>query len=327
MYQHPTEPHVPVLVTAQFVALSMHGFANTTAVLCNPATPSQIAEAVQTQRACEGRKCALHRGFYDVSWADPLRYGENLLLHVPPPGERSHDALHYDQRVASLFSPAIPATTSQQLRDMPVVIQELVHKWRQFAQLCAINLEYSISVTTWFLDGRLLWYNPESREIQLPEDFSTWDAIFRQTWHEHIDRSALLDVVFVTPVPPPNSLSETRLLLLQNLPLDEAGCVIAVYDSEPNSGNPVACAAVVPTFVQSSDITHVAAFVHDCSINPSEVSCDVRQDGQALDGTALFPVASGMSFQIIVKHFDVHANNLGHDRTAHDSDFTHFMQT
>ena len=64
-----------------------------------------LAEIVKLERVCRGCRCTVHRGLDGFSWNDPIVTGENLQLHIPSPGEGSHDEAHWKCIQLHMFIP------------------------------------------------------------------------------------------------------------------------------------------------------------------------------------------------------------------------------
>ena len=249
LFQRPNQIFVPLLLSFQFTALR-DGTGTAAVVVQKNASPDHVVEIVKLDRVCRGRSCTLHRGTHGGVWGHDLNTGEGLKLIIPSPGDRAADEIHWNPKGVALIFPAnvIPASPvlSFCIEDYSPFFQALYRRWLQDARRAHASFERTLEITTWYVDGRHMPVNEESRSLILIDDFSQWEDAIRGIWSDLVDVDEAMIFAFVHPVPPPSPLDRIHVLVMQQVPEDARGVVITKYDNALYHGEPVSVATVVP---------------------------------------------------------------------------------
>ena len=96
-------------------------------------------------------------------------------------------------------------------------IQEIHEVW-QMAAFAWEDEEKSATFAVWFVDHGWNWpHGRIYRKVQLYEDFTTWKDTIINTWFDHLQPGAPIEIVYVTPPPPTrdNSIAG-HVVVIQN---------------------------------------------------------------------------------------------------------------
>ena len=302
VFQKPNTVFVPLLISFQFTALR-DGTGNAAVVAQKDASPDHIVEIVKLDRVCRGRRCTLHRGTHGGVWGHDLNTGEGLKLSIPGPGEHAHDALHWNPRgVAEVFPASVtiaPPELSFCIEDYTPFFQNLYRRWLRDARQAHASFERTLEITTWYVDGRALPFNDESRPVTLADDFSQWEDNIRNVWTDLVDADAPFIFAFVQPVPPPSPLDRIHVIAMQQIPDDMRGVVITRYDNALYQGAPVSAAAVVPALIDQHALIRHTGLAFGSLVPDTSVNCRVWHGGQEILHQPT-PVQHGYGFNVII---------------------------
>ena len=303
LFQNPTEGIVPALFSIRFVALSMQGVSTAVATVQQTASPLHIAELLNLERVCQGRRCTGHHGIDGVTWQDPIPIGENLRLIVPSPGEASHMAIDtHPASVAHVHSDGwIPSVSplSMRIEDYSPFMQQLYLLWQQQSRPVPVTREHTLEIWTWYLDGVYVSFNDECRPVVLGDDFSEWEMDIRRAWSDLEDSSHPIDFAFVQPVPPPYPVGQIHILAFQQISTDRKGIVVTAYDEAHRQRQPYSAASIVPCVASRINVIESSAKTRHCFFQPG-VTCSVWHWGRELTDARDFQAEHGFGLNIII---------------------------
>ena len=132
-------------------------------------------------------------------------------------------------------------------------------------------------VTSWYLDGQFAVFNDESRNTILGSDFYEWEAQLRGLWSDMEDSSIDIDIVIVHPTPPDSPLERLHVLLVQQLPSDNIGGIVTLYDNFVRDNAPYTTAVVLPQALTRSAISRATGRPRGTSPELQQISLSAWQ--------------------------------------------------
>ena len=308
VFQHPNQLVAPVLLHFDFQALNLDGTAFAVAVLRHSATPEEVVTQAKLDRICRGRRCTLHRGVSGFKWTDDLLTGECIKLFIPPPGGRAHDQLHWGLGSVALvfpddFVPAVPLL-SMRIEDQPTCIQSLYELWLQLARRGGAEIEMTLVIQTWYLDGVSVTRNDEHRPVLLGDDYTTWIDDMRRVWQDQEDASLDMDFALIHPTPPCSPLSSIHVLLYQQFASNQVGVVVSIYDNAVVADSPHSIAVVLPNLLMTNArLLEAVGRQSDCELPGVQCrswyeGCEITPEGRS--------VKHGDSLQIHIYRAHLH---------------------
>ena len=147
-------------------------------------------------------------------------------------------------------------------------------------------------VAVFYLDHHKIFRMDAYRVVELPPDFSLWETLILQAWHDHVQAgSARIDLVYPDPLTM-DPVFAAFLIVTQNQDPTKTSVMMSVYDREVNAWHETHFALVVPRLTMKAHIIEIAELYRLCSPRgPQE--CTLTHGDYAFADNEILPTQMG----------------------------------
>eukprot|EP00435_Cladocopium_sp_Y103_P005101 s2179_g1.t1 len=321
---------VPAQVTIEFHGEEHYRFCLAAALLPNPVAVHDVRDLANLARHCLVRSCTMRFGtqLWRPHEARRIPPGAGLTFSLHPLIEMVHlgDEHIYTPQLGQQTSEAdeLDAIEVQPpLGEQTFFTRELYDIWDRLATFGAGHMERLLRIETWFLEGRYVTINDQSRNVVLADDYWTWEATIMHRWRDFITAGEDTDFVLVTPTPASaENPNEIHIIVFQRISEFDHPSLVTIVDDGILHGEPYTTAVILPSAITKMGIVYRVGKAQYCPPLLPTSSCHCWHKDIVVD-YAPFGNRHGFSFDLHIQRQP--PENFWSDGEDHDPQATSSM--